>query len=139
MRVSGSPGIRNQTDFKIAFLRKTPRRHGTRAGDTHRAQTGGIRSQLPFLDPHRDAVEDLTGQEFGGGIAAGEFRQLVEVTKVEITEHGAQAVAELADVRDHAVRVQFGTAQFQIDDVGCAVRALGGTEGLPRKLWAIMK
>jgi hypothetical protein len=74
--------------------------------------------------PHEDRV----GEEFGCGITAGEFRDLVEVAIVQLRQHLSHVLGCATDVNDNPVGIDCPTLELDIDDIRSAMQPLRGSK-----------
>ncbi len=76
--------------------------------------------------PRRFAVEppvDLSGQEFGRRVAAGEFRHVIEIAESN-SPSTVFSVEGAADIADDTIGVERLAAQLGLDHIGRAVQPL---------------
>src|SRR5665213_1862067 len=83
----------------------------------------------------RDAIDDVFGEEFGGGVDALELSNLVEVLVVQRLEYFLQHVMGAADVDHNAVGVELVGDERRIDHEGRAMQRLRWAEqGAPKRM-----
>jgi hypothetical protein len=58
---------------------------------------------------------DFASKKLGRGIAPAEFRELVEITIVELGEHRLQKVESKADIADDPISIERIALQFSLN------------------------
>ena|SRR4029079_7007333 len=72
----------------------------------------------------RELVENVFGEEFGCGVHALEFGQLIEIAIVERRQGCLQRLMRAANIDDDSVRIEAVGKKRRIDDEGCSVQRL---------------
>ena len=99
-------------------------------GDRDPGQSSGCLAQRPGIHPISQPVCDDLGQRLGGGVRAGEPLLLVEVAVVQAPRARREVPPLRARCRRRCCRGRSRPPKRGIDDVGGAVQALRGSEGL---------
>src|SRR5262249_57161709 len=103
----GRPAPRRRPSLPQRRLVPGARKRRFRNGHADRFELAAVATELARARRAREVIEEMPGQEFGGGVGTLELRQLVEVAIVERGERFLEQVVGTGEVDDEAVGAEF--------------------------------
>src|ERR1700722_2073629 len=102
-------------------------------GDADRYELAAVTAEAARSGGRREAIEHMLRQEFGGGVDALEFRDLVQVSIAERFQDRLQRLVRSTDIDDDSVLIEAIGNKRGVHHEGRAVERLRRTKHIAAK------